>query len=70
MMAMNGKSNKAIFIETGLSGGQISYRLRNNNIKWSDFRDGTSDYSKAVDRITRDLAAQMLIRHIKNNVGK
>jgi hypothetical protein len=76
ILAMRGRSNRAIRSETGLSNGQISYRIKNYlqeegepNARMA-YRDGTSAFAKEVDKVTEKLAEKALLKHLRTHVGK
>ncbi len=70
LLAMRGRSNRAIFAKTGLSNGQISYRLRLYGVSRMDYRNGVGPLAKKVDKATEGLAEQTLLSHLRTYVGK
>lgn len=70
LLAMRGRSNKAIYAKTGLSNGQISYRLKKFEIRRMDYRDGVSAFANQVDKMTETLAEASLLKYLKTHIGK
>lgn len=68
ILALRGRSNKSIIRETGLSPGQISYRLKKFEVKRMEYRDGTSAFAKQVDKVTDKLAEKALLDHIRHHM--
>lgn len=60
LLASLGQSAKSIARVTGLSVGQISYRLKMAHIQLRDYRNGNNAYSRMVVRGVNDLAAKQL----------
>ncbi len=70
ILAMRGRSNRAIIAKTGLSPGQISYRLRLYGVSRMDYRNGVGPLAKKVDKETEAIAEQALLAHLRIYVGK
>lgn len=70
ILAMRGRSNRAIIAKTGLTPGQITYRLRLYEVSRMDYRNGEGPLAQKVDKATEGLAEQALIAHLRRHVGK
>lgn len=60
LLASLGQSSRTIARITGLSSGQISYRLKMAQIKLRDYRNGNNAYSRMVIKSVNTLAAKQL----------
>lgn len=65
IFASEGRSDRFIQQRTGLSTGQISYRLKQYEIRRADYRDGTSPMAVAVEREMDSILTGILTRHVK-----
>lgn len=70
ILALRGRSNRAIIQKTGLSPGQIHYRLKLFDVKRMEYRDGTSPFAVKIDKVTEELAEKALLDHLRTHVGK
>jgi hypothetical protein len=70
LLAMRGRSNRAIIKKTQLTPGQISYRLRKFDVSRMDFRNGEGQFAEAVDRATEGIAEKALLKYLRIHVGK
>lgn len=61
-----GFSTYYIKSKTGLSPGQIGYRLKKAEISRMDFRNGQSVYAEMVLRNVRQVAQEKLVKHLYN----
>jgi len=60
LLARLGQSGKTISKVTGLTGGQVSYRLRMANIQIRDYAKGNNWYARTVIHNVKKLAAKQL----------
>lgn len=65
MLAEFGMELKTIAGYTGLSLGQVMYRLKKLNIRVKDFRQGRGQYARLVFKHLDKLAAQQLITDVR-----
>ncbi len=56
LRALLGQSTRAIEAATGLSGGQVNYRVHKAGINRWDFRNGQTHLANQVLKLGRDLA--------------
>lgn len=70
ILAMLGHSNRAIYKHTGLSNGQISYRMRLYEVSRMDYRNGEGKFAKAVLQSTQSMAEKALLAHLRTHVFK
>ena len=68
LLAMYGRSNRAIIGQTNLSPGQISYRLRKFEISRMDYRNGEGPISAYIDQRAGGFARKALMAHLRQNV--
>lgn len=59
-----GKSTQFIMMQTGLSPGQISYRLKKQQIRRMDYRNGISELSQRLLTVERKVAWNYLRKNI------
>jgi len=64
MLGAFGFSTEFIKRKTGLSPGQVTYRLNKAEIKRSEFRNGESVYADMVLRNLRPVCQQKLLKHL------
>ena len=69
LMGQLGYSSRFIEAETGLSWGQISYRLRKAGVRRKDYRNGSSSLARRVLRVANDVAAKETRKQIKLMAG-
>lgn len=60
LLGSEGQSTKSISSYTGLSKSQVLYRLKLENVKRADYRNGTSAVARALIRHTQAVANQRL----------
>jgi hypothetical protein len=70
LLAMRGRSNRAIIKKTGLTPSQISYRLKTFGVSRMDYRNGEGPLARKVDKATEELAEAALLRHLEAHVGR
>jgi hypothetical protein len=70
LLAIRGRSNKAIIKETNYSPGMISYRLKKFGVSRMDYRNGEGPFAKAADKFTEVVAEKELLRYLRIHVGK
>jgi hypothetical protein len=63
-----GFSTRCIMHETGLSGGQIIYRLHKAKIRRIDYRDGNSDIASIMLRHMRPTIEKEVTRYLKETL--
>lgn len=63
-----GKSSRYISGETGLSQGQIRYRLNKFEIKLSDYRNGDNRFTKVVFRQAQRAVDAELMKHLRSKL--
>lgn len=63
-----GYSSKYITKKTGLSQGQIGYRLRMAGIVRADIRNGASPFSQTLFKHARNEMDDRLIRHLNSHL--
>lgn len=68
LLAMYGRSNRAIIGQTNLSPGQITYRLRKFEISRMDYRNGEGPLAKYVDQAVGGFARKALMKHLRQHV--
>lgn len=66
MLASLGFSSRLIQSRTGLSNGQIAYRLRMGAIKRQDYRNGDSQLADRILSQSHRVAVAEVRAHIKN----
>jgi hypothetical protein len=65
MLAEFGMTLKTIAGYTGLTKGQVSYRLRKANVKVQDFRNGRGPYAAMVFQYLNKPASRQLIADVR-----
>lgn len=65
LLASLGFSTRLIHSRTGLSPGQIAYRLRMGAIRRQDYRNGDSQLADRILKQTRTIAVSEVKSHIK-----
>lgn len=68
MLGALGFSTGFIETKTGLSSGQIQYRLRTASISRKEFRNGTSPFAKMLIGHAKEVAAPRLEHHLRTHV--
>lgn len=68
LLAMYGRSNRAIISKTKLSPGQISYRLRKFEVSRMDYRNGEGPLAEYVDQASGGFARKALLAHLRQHV--
>jgi hypothetical protein len=68
VLAMLGRSNKAIISETNYSPGMITYRLRKFEISRMDYRNGEGPIAGYIDNAASGFARKALLAHLRQHV--
>lgn len=66
LMASFGRSNRSISKETGLTFGQINYRLKKSMTLRKDYRDGLSSIAKQLYQAGKPLIESKLRKELAN----
>lgn len=69
LLASLGFSTRLIQKRTGLTHGQVAYRLRRAGVKRADYRNGESSLSSSVYRNSRSLAMPAVEAQLRNVLG-
>lgn len=70
LLAMRGRSNRAIIKRTRLTPGQISYRLKKYDVSRMEFRNGEGRFAEIVDKSLKNIAHESLMQHLQRHVRK
>ena len=65
VLAAKVRSNACIRRKTNLSDGQISYRLKQNNIRRMDIRDGYGPFARLVDDCTAGRIENLIMQQLE-----
>jgi hypothetical protein len=60
-----GKSTRYIQERTGYSPHQIGYRLKKDEVKRADYRNGTSELSQRLERMNRHVFLVTVLRRLR-----
>lgn len=64
-LGATGRSTRYISERTGLSPYQIAYRLRKDNIKRADYRNGVSTLSQKLERMGRHVFVVTVLERLR-----
>jgi hypothetical protein len=69
LLAIRGRSNRAIMKATNLSPAQIGYRMKKFGISRMDYRNGEGAFVRSIDKVTAVYAEKELLRYLRIHVG-
>lgn len=70
LLAQFGMTMKTIAKHTGLTTGQVSYRLKKSNVKIQDFRRGVGPYAQMVFQYLGRRAAQQVTMDFRRKLSE